>query len=326
MDFKQILSFQKVARLKSFSKASKELYLSQPTITSHIIDLEKELDMKLLSRSKTKVELTETGEMLLKYVNQIIALHDEAVGAIKSVKKGNIGSLKLALSDVDCYWLFPLLKKFQLFHANVDIGLSVIGTASKIIDTVLNRKAHFAFIRHESPLYVDPLLNSKTIDEYEAIIVFSAKHKFAQISEVTLKDISQETLIGYGKKSRFWNQVERVFYNAGLVPKVSLELSDHHTVKQLLQTSWGMAFLPYICVKEEIEQGLLKTVPIKDCPPIKRYLVMISRRDLPMTDLSRSFLEMINRADICYGSSKALREVKYMAMQTECAIPQQILQ
>lgn len=291
MDIKQMLSFQKVAHYKNFSKASKELFLSQPTVTSHILDLEKELDVKLLERGKS-VELTLFGEHFLDYVNQIIALQDEAVGSIDDLKKGKSGTLKLALTGSAGYWLFPLLDKFKRYHNTVDINITVT-LCNQTIDSVITRKVHFGFIKTPNPGFVHPLLLSKEVELDENILVFSPHHKFSKLEEITLTDICKEPMIAYARNTNYWEQILEIFHTAGLNPKVSMETYDYQSIKLLLQTSLGIAFLPNICVKEEIKQGILKTIPIIDCPPITRYSIMLYRKDMVLNDLLKSFLKMI---------------------------------
>lgn len=292
MDFKQIISFKKVAGLKSFSKASKELYLSQPTVTSHILELEKELGVKLLNRSKSTVDLTPVGKIFLSYVNQIIALQNEAIETIEKLKNGKLGIIKLSVNGPDCYWLSPLLSKFKRYHSNVDIMLSVL-LCHEIIDLVVNRKVNFGILRQSDSKFMHPLLTAKIVKTDDIVLVFSPEHKFAKLEHVTLTDISQEPLIAYGMGTNLWDQLLKIFGNYNLNPIVAMASSDNQAVKLFLKTSWGISFLPYMCVKEELDQGVLKTIPIIDCPPIKRYSILIYRKDMLFTDLTKSFLNMI---------------------------------
>lgn len=295
MEFRHLLSFQTIARLKSFSKASNALFLSQPSVTSHLMELEKELDTKLLFRSKSTVELTETGKQFLCYVDQILALQEEARKSISDVKEGKRGNLKIALSGPDCYWLSPILEKFQKYYPNIELNLYIMW-CNQMIDKVLSRELHFALIKYEEPVFIHEYLNCVAVDESDTLFVFSANHKFARYKELTLEDISNEPLIAYAKNTSFWEyQLIKMFHNAGLEPKIGIESSDHQAVKLLLQTSLGTAFLPAHCVKDEINAGTLITLPIKDHPPIKRYSVMLYRKDLVFNEVTRCFLNRMLR-------------------------------
>lgn len=289
-----MISFQYVARYRSFSKASQKLFFSQPTITSHISELEKDLGTKLLTRTRSTVELTPFGEKFLFYVNQIISLQDEAKEVLASMQEGKFGILKIALTGSSAYWLFPLLDRFKNLHNNIEVDIYV-GLCNQIIDRVTSRESHFGILKTGTPTYVNPLFVSKVVEIDENILVFSPHHKFSRREELTLAEVSKEPMIAYAKKTNYWDQILNIFHNAGLSPKVSMETYDYHTIKLLLKTSLGVAILPDICVKEELETGTLKTLPIIDCPPIKRYSILIYRKDLLFTDLTKGFLDSLLR-------------------------------
>ncbi len=291
MNLREMISFQQVAYYKSFSKAAKKLYFSQPTITFHILELEKEIGGKLFIRTNSHVELTPLGEILLQYVEQIITVYNEAIEAMENYKNGNIGNIKLALTGSTGYWLFPLLDKFKKCNKNVNIDLHV-SFYSTILNLIMTKKAHFGFIKTESPSFSHPLLFSRTLAMDESILVFSPKHRFSQLEETTQAEVSREPIIAYGSKTNFWEQIIVKFNENGLDLKISADAYDYQTVKILLQTSFGVAFLPKICVNDELESGIIKTIPIKDLAPVNRYSVLIYRKDMVINGLFEEFLKI----------------------------------
>lgn len=293
---KELLIFQNVAKYKSFSKASEKLFFSQPTVTFHISQLEKELGAKLFIRDKTTstLELTSVGEIFLDYINQIITLYDEAIEKTESIKKGELGTLKIALTGSTGYWLFPLLDNFKKKHRNVNIEIHVNFT-NTILDLIKNRKVHFGFLKTETPNFVHSSLITKAVLSDESILVFSPNYKFSKLKEVTLADVNAQPIIAYARNTSFWGQILVNFDNAGLTPKITMEAYDFQIVKLFVQKSLGVAFLPRICVKEEIDKGIFKTLPIIDCPPIKRYSILVYRKDITLNDLDKWFLDMISK-------------------------------
>lgn len=296
MEIRHIISFQKVATLNSFSKASKALFLSQPTITKHINELEKSLGARLLIRDNTAVELTEVGAEFLNYANQLVAIHDEAINATTNIIQGRKIAIKLALSGPDCHWLLPMLEKFKRYYSDVDIHLSILW-GKDVVDRLLKRELHFGVIRSDTPAYVHQQLNAVTVEEDEAILVFSPQHRLALLKEITLADISKEPFLAYGKGTTFWtNQLLKMYHNGGVEPQVSLESSDYHVIKLLVRASWGISFLSRPCVQEEIDNGVIKTGPVIDHPPIKRYSILVYRKDLALNRPFKSFLDMMTRS------------------------------
>lgn len=303
MEIRHIISFQKVATLNGFSKASKALFLSQPTITKHINELEKSLGARLLVRDNNAIELTEAGIEFLNYANQLIAIHDEAIAATTNIVQGKKTSIKLALSGPDCHWLLPMLEKFKKYYSDVDIHLSILW-GKEVIERLLKRELHFGVIRSDIPSFFHQHLNAISIEEDEAILIFSPQHRLAQLKEITMADIYNEPYLAYGKGTSFWNnQLLQIYHNAGYEPQVSLESSDYQVIKLLVRASWGISFLSRPCVQEELDNGLIKTSPVKDCLPIKRYSVLVYRKDLTLNKTFQSFLNMTKRNDHLHGNA-----------------------
>lgn len=295
MSLKELIIFQKVAHYKSFSKASEKLFFSQPTITRHISELEKKIGSKLFfrNREKSTLELTYEGETFLYYIHQIVSLYDEAIEKIENIKKGESGTTKIALTASTGCWLFPLLDDFKKHHINFSFEINVNYFSDTILDLIKARKIHFGFIKTFTTSFADPLLVANIVLNDEIVLVFSPNHRFSRQKELTLANICTEPIIAFAKTTKFWEQVLLMFHKNNLIPKVTMEAYDFQTVKLFVQKSFGVAFLPKICVQEEIEKGIFKTLPIKDCPPIKMYLILIYRKDMVLNDIYISFLDMI---------------------------------
>lgn len=292
MDVKQIITFQKVATYKSFSKAAKVLFLSQPSVTLHILELEKELNVKLFHRTTKSVELTTPGQIFFNFANHMVKLQNDAIKEIEGYKKGSLGTLKVAATGSTYSWLIPELAKFKKYYSKVDLVFDVAIT-HQVIDMVLDRSVHFGIIRHSVLNFNHTLLVSKGIKKDEGMLIVSPKHKFAKLEEVTLEDIAKEELIVYTTKGEFWIQILSLFRENGLNPKVAMDINDFNVVKLMIQLDLGISFLPLDCVRDEVKQGQLKTVTIKDHPNFQRNSIVIYRKDLILTELHNSFLRMI---------------------------------
>ncbi len=112
MDFKQLESFVMLAKLRNFSKAAEKLYLTQPTISNHINNLERDLDTLLFNRSNKKVSLTQAGEILLNHALSILNERDQALFSLGQFQGEIIGTLEIASSSIpERYLLTELLCK-----------------------------------------------------------------------------------------------------------------------------------------------------------------------------------------------------------------------
>ena len=100
MNFVQIEAFVAVIRYRSFSKAAEAIYLSQPTISSHIRSLENELGVQLLIRSTKEIYPSAAGRIFYGYASEMISMRDKAVSEVKSYSTKIQGSLEIAASSV----------------------------------------------------------------------------------------------------------------------------------------------------------------------------------------------------------------------------------
>ena len=146
MDFKQIEAFVNVVRYKSFSKAADATFFTQPTISTHIRNLEKELEVKLLDRKSRTVEMTPQGAKFYKYAVEMINARAQAFEAIND-ESGNIGGiLEIQASSIPGVTFLPdLLAGFRSEHKGVQYYLSVSDTQT-VIDNISDRRGEIGFI------------------------------------------------------------------------------------------------------------------------------------------------------------------------------------
>ncbi|MBU5455838.1 LysR family transcriptional regulator, partial [Caproiciproducens sp. MSJ-32] len=112
--------FWQVSKSKSFSRAAKELYMTQPAISQSIIQLETELDTRLFNRTTKGVSLTAEGKALYDYVNSAMMLINSGEEKILEFKNLSVGELKIGVGDtISRYFLLPYLEMFHIKYPNI---------------------------------------------------------------------------------------------------------------------------------------------------------------------------------------------------------------
>ena len=146
MDFKQIEAFVNVVRYKSFSKAADATFFTQPTISTHIRNLEKELGVKLLDRKSRTVEMTPQGSKFYKYAVEMINARALAFEAINDDSESLGGILEIQASSIPGVTFLPdLLAGFRSEHRSIQYYVSVSDTQS-VIDNISDRRGEIGFI------------------------------------------------------------------------------------------------------------------------------------------------------------------------------------
>ncbi len=146
MDFKQIEAFVNVVRYKSFSKAADATFFTQPTISTHIRNLEKELGVKLLDRKSRTVEMTPQGSKFYKYAVEMINARALAFEAINDDSESLGGILEIQASSIPGVTFLPdLLAGFRSEHKGIQYYVSVSDTQS-VIENISDRRGEIGFV------------------------------------------------------------------------------------------------------------------------------------------------------------------------------------
>ena len=137
MDLWQLQIFCKVVDLKSFSRAAQAVHLSQPTVSSHIKDLEDHFDCRLIDRLAKEALPTKAGRLIYRYAKRMISLRDEAESAMAEFKGKIKGSLDLGGSTIPGAFVLPtIIGAFTTRFPEVHISLSIADTR-QIIESIL---------------------------------------------------------------------------------------------------------------------------------------------------------------------------------------------
>lgn len=146
MDFKQIEAFVNVVRYKSFSKAADATFFTQPTISTHIRNLEKELGVKLLDRKSRIVEMTPQGSKFYKYAVEMINARAQAFEALSDMDENIGGILEIQTSSIPGITFLPdLLAGFRSEHSGIQYYVSMSDTQT-VVDNISERIGEIGFV------------------------------------------------------------------------------------------------------------------------------------------------------------------------------------
>lgn len=291
MEFRHLLSFVYVAQYHSCSKAAQALFLSQPAVTAHINELERELKTQLLYRSQSPIRITETGALFLAYAKQLLALRDQAVSEVASYESGQHGVLSMSVSESAFDWVVPYLNRFKSAYPGVLIQLQ-INLSYLTLEKLTRREVQLGIVKTSEPRLSDPHFCFSAVGEDDGIVVFSRRNPLARYDEIpmaALKKMRPQVVI-FGRNTNFWAQMTGILDQVGIEYDASVEMNQSEAVKRFLEKSDRIAFLPRGLVQAELDQHLLETRPIKDFPRIPRYSLLVYRKDSLLTAAAKQFV------------------------------------
>lgn len=294
LDLRQLETFVEVSNLKSFSKAAKKLYIAQPTVTSHVQNLEKELGTILINRSGKNMTLTEAGDLLYKYAINIINTCEMAKFQLASYKGEVQGHLNISSSSIPRKYILPnILKEFTLKYPNVTFSL--INKDSKgVVRSILNGDSDFGIVGAK---YQSKNLNYIEIIEDKLLLTTPNNSKFPQKNYSYLdKDvILKEKIIfredGSGTRKLLERELEKNNINKELLNIVAY-IEDTETIKKLIFLKVGISFLSQRAILEELNTKKFKVFNIKDFN-LNRKFYFTYHKNRQLSPLSETFKNFI---------------------------------
>ena len=284
MDFKQIEAFVNVVRYKSFSKAADATFFTQPTISTHIRNLEKELGVKLLDRKSRVVEMTPQGSKFYKYAVEMINARAQAFDALNDNSENIGGILEIQTSSIPSVTFLPsLLSGFRMTHLGIQYYVSVSDTQT-VIDNITERRGEIGFIGEK--------INSSSIECTQVAVdksVLIAPANYDIPSTINLTDAIQHPFIWRETGSATRRAFEQAALKAGFEKdefEVAALVDDMDTMIRSVEAGLGVAI-----ISEKIASSLggrVKTADIKDFNE-DRVFFMINLKSISFSPAAEAF-------------------------------------
>jgi DNA-binding transcriptional LysR family regulator len=284
----QLQAFSEVARLGNITRAADMLFLSQPALTARLKRLEQELGVSLLVRDRRGARLTEAGRAFLPHVEVALAALAAGETTIREFGRQVGGRLTIAATPTMSAYVLPkVVKRFLDSYPDVQLTI-VAGVGEQILDHVLKGTADIGFGR----ALQHPDVECKPLYEEEYVVVGERHHPRAGRGTMKMADFADEVLILWNSSSsgEFTRALQR---QAGVVPRVVLDVDSTEAVKRMTEEGVGLALMPRSSVTTELAAGSLREITISDTLPLRRTMAAIRRRGAPEITSLRAFLRVL---------------------------------
>ncbi len=291
MDFRQLEAFVNVARYKNFSRAGKALFLSQPTISLHISNLEKELSMPLFDRTSKEVNLTPAGVEFLNYALDMINMKNRAIHNILSSQNKISGSIKISTTTTPGLVLLPqAIEQFQNLHPEVTFIIEEKST-NVILEDVCSLTSDLGLIgvHVENERFI-----SRHLFEDELVFICAENTEIESI--VDISEIAKHKFITRSDQSSTRIELERSMveqgYDIGLLDNV-VESDNMNLIVTLVSNGVGISYLSkriYECYKKSMP---VKSFQIKGLN-LKRSIHLITNKRRTLSPAAEDFIKLLN--------------------------------
>jgi DNA-binding transcriptional LysR family regulator len=296
LDLVQMETFLAVAEERSFSRAAARLHRTQPAVSQAIAKLEGELGEVLFERSSRDGTLTDAGEVLREYASKLLNLRNEATVALTELRELHSGRLNLAANEYTCLYLLPLLDEFR--RQNPRIKLAVQRTlASRISDEVLMHSVELGVLSFRPD---DTQVKSMVVYRDELAFVVNPRHPLAGAGKVSIRQLGGQNFIAHNIPSPQRQKVIQAFKRHKTPLQMGVELPSLEAIKRFVEMGNGVALVPGLTVRTELESGALVRVQIPELQ-IERKLRLVYRRQASLSHAALAFLRVVEAYAAAHG-------------------------
>src|SRR5712672_953852 len=277
MELYPLQVFLTVAAEKSFSRAAEKLLRTQPAVSLALQRLETELGEKLIDRSAKELLLTDAGRTVLDYAQRFESLRQELENSLAELRDNSAGRLVIGANESTTLYLLSHIGNYRRLYPKVKVQVRR-SLSSKIPTELIDGNLELGVISYDPN---DDRLVSKVIYSDSLVFVVSPQHRFADRESVSITELDMETFIAHNVLSPYREVVLREFQRHQVSLNMDIEMPTVETIRKLVQTTIGVAFLPRMCVEPELRQGSLVAIKVKEIDVERKiHLLRPSQRGL----------------------------------------------
>jgi DNA-binding transcriptional LysR family regulator len=290
MELYPLKVFLTVATERSFSRAGEKLLRTQPAISIAIQRLESDLKEKLIDRSGRELLLTDAGRVVLEFAKRFQNLESELENSLRELKDNYAGRLSIGANETASLYLIQHIEAYRRLFPKVKVQVRR-SESSKIPSQLLDGELELGVLSYDPN---DDHLLTQVIYTDRLALVVSPKHRFAGRADISITELDMETFIAHNVISPYREAVLREFQRHKVPLNMDVEMPTVETIRRLVQDNEGVAFLPRMCVEQEIKQDLLKEIRVKELN-VERKIRLVYPARRALSHAAKAFLDVVRR-------------------------------
>jgi DNA-binding transcriptional LysR family regulator len=294
MDLWQLHIFVSVVENKSFSKASEMINLSQPTVSSHIKELESYFQCRLLDRLGKITEPTRAGAILYQYAKQILSLKERAETSLFDFLGTSKGQLIVGGSTIPSGYIIPrMIGSFSKAYPGIKIELKS-GDTRQIVSSIAKGKIEVGIV---GARVNDPMVVQEKLIADQMKLIVPKGHPWAGKKAVECARLSTENIITREKGSGTWQSIMDSMNRFGFSPadlNASVTMGNTTSVIQGILNGVGISILSTIAVKDELQKGRLFALSVKGLD-LDRYFYLTYAKKRTLSPICKKFVTFMRQ-------------------------------
>ncbi len=247
----------------------------------------------MIDRSGKELLLTDAGRIVFEYARRFENLEGELENALAELRDKSAGRLIVGANESTSLYLLKYIEKYRRMYPKVKVQVRRC-LSSKIPSQLIDGDLELGVISYDPE---DERLVSMVIFTDHLAFVVSPKHRFGNREEVSINELGMETFIAHNVLSPYRAVVLKEFQRHKVPLNMDVEMPTVETIRKMVQRNEGVAFLPRMCVEQEVKQDTLIEIKVAELNVDRKiHLVCPSKRSL--SHAAKAFLELVRGAEI----------------------------
>ena len=286
--FRQLVLLEAVARNSSFTRASEELHLTQPAVSTQIKQLEEEVGMPLFEHLGKKIFLTAAGREMYEFSRTIAQQFTDIRTVLAEIKGIQRGNLDIAVTSTAKYFAPYLLAAFCKKHVGITVNLNVTNRET-ILAELTNNVPDMAIMG--SPPKGMPLVANSFMSN-PLVVIAPPDHPLIGSGQIPLHKLLEETFIVRERGSGTRTAIEHFLEQRGQTMNTTMEMSRNEAIKHAVMAGLGLGIVSLHTLEMEFKLGRLTVLNVEGFP-IHRDWYVVHREGKRFSAAAQAFKEFV---------------------------------
>jgi len=291
MELYALQVFATVVGERSFSRAAEKLLRTQPAVSLALQRLETELGEKLIDRSAKGLVMTDAGRTVLDFARRFENLRQEMDSALTELRDKGAGRLMIGANESSTLYLLPHIERYRGSFPKIKVQIRR-SQSSKIPGELVEGDLELGVTSYDPG---DHRLATKVLYTDALAFIVSPKHRLAKRRAVSIAELGTETFIAHNVLSPYRDVVLREFQRHKVPLNMDVEMPTLETIRRLVQNGQGVAFLPRMCVRHDVETGVVHEVTVKELH-VERKVRLLYAKARTLSHAAKAFLDLVAAA------------------------------
>jgi DNA-binding transcriptional LysR family regulator len=289
MNIDTLKVFCDVVRCQSFSRGAAMNRISQSAASQAVHQLERQLEVQLIDRTKRPFVLTPEGQVAFDGMRDVVEQFQAVESQVRSLRKEIAGQVRVAsIYSVGLHDMARAMQDFMTQYPKATVRLEYL-RPNRVYEAVTEEEADLGVVSYPNAhrgLSVIPLRSENMV------LVCSPSHRLANMSKLTVNQLRGESFIAFDRDLAIRKELDRHFRQKEVVVNIAMEFDNIETIKQAVEIGAGLSILPEPTIRKEVDAGTLVAVPLA-VQQLRRPIGIIHRQRKVFTPTILKFLELL---------------------------------